>query len=99
MPAKTTSTGIALFCALLLGVAAVVMIGSGACKKESRTAGKEARQAYEKSKELLQEGLDKTKDVTKESLEKGGDVAKQGVDQTKAAAEEFSKGWKEGAKK
>ena len=70
-----------------LAVAAVVMIGSGACKKESHTAGKEARQAFEKSKDLLSEGLDKTKDATKE-----------GLDKSKEAAKEFQKGWKEGGK-
>jgi hypothetical protein len=87
MPAKTSKTRTALFFMLLLGVAAVALIAGGACKKESHTAGKESREAFEKSQELLKEGLAKTKDATKE-----------GVDQTKAAAKEFSKGWKEGGK-
>jgi hypothetical protein len=75
--------GIALACA------AVFTIGAGACKKEtsSEKAGREAREAYEKSKDMIKEGLDKTKDLTKESLEKSQEAAK-----------DFQKGWKEGAK-
>lgn len=85
-------------CALLLGIGAALFFFTGACKKESREAGKSARQTYEKSKELLQEGLEKTKDLTKEGLEKGQEAAKVGVDQTTEAAKEFQKGWKEGGK-
>jgi len=82
---------------LLLVLSALALIGAGACKKEeSRTAGKEARETFEKSKEFLKGGLEKTKDLTKDSLEKGGEVAKEGLDKSKEAAKEFSKGWKEG---
>jgi hypothetical protein len=75
-----------------LGVAAVFMIGSGACKEfrketSSEKAGREAREAYEKSKELLKEGYDKTKDLTKEGLEKSQEAAKG-----------FQKGWEEAGK-
>ena len=75
-----------------LGVAAAIVLGAGACKdswKEtsSEKAGREAREAYEKSKVLLKEGYDKTKDITKESLEKSQEAAK-----------DFQKGWQEGGK-
>jgi transaldolase len=76
-----------LLIAAALGCAAALTIGSGACKKEtsSEKAGREAREAYEKSKDLLKEGLDKTKDLTKESVQKSQEAAK-----------DFQKGWKEG---
>lgn len=83
---------------LLLGIWAAFLFFAGACKKESREAGKEARKTYEKSKELLKEGFDKTKDLTKEGLDKGQEAAKEGVNQTTEAAKEFQKGWKEGGK-
>lgn len=78
---------VVLGCAL--GVAAAVALGAGACKKEttSEDAGREARGAYEKSKELLKEGYDKTKDLTKEGLEKSQEAAKS-----------FQKGWQEAGK-
>jgi type II secretory pathway pseudopilin PulG len=63
---------------------------SGGCKKEtaSEQAGREAREAYEKSKVLLKEGYDKS-----------AEAAKQGVEASKEAAKDFQKGWSEGAKK
>lgn len=80
-------------------LAAVVAVSfGGACKKDSRTAGKEARETYEKSKEVLKEGFGKTGDVAKEGLEKSKEAAAEGLDKTKEAAKEFSKGWKEGGK-
>ncbi len=88
-----------------IGVVAVgaifsFMFFSGGCKKESASerAGREAREAFEKSKDLLKEGLDKTKDLTKEGLQKGGEAAKEGVAKSQEAAKAFSKGWKEGGK-
>lgn len=63
---------------------------SGGCQKKetaSEKAGREAREAFEKSKDLLKEGIDKTVDATK-----------QGVEASKEAAKDFQKGWKEGAK-
>ncbi len=90
-------------------VAGVIAVGaifsfmafSGGCKKEtsSEKAGREARETFEKGKELLKEGLDKTKDLTKEGLEKGGEAAKEGLEKSKEAAKDFSKGWNEGGKK
>ena len=63
MPATSSWKRVAKYGALALGVAAVVMIGSGACKKDSsRTAGKESREAYEKSKELVKDYIAMTKD-------------------------------------
>jgi len=82
--------------AVLAGVLFVSF--GGACKKDSRTAGKEAREGFEKSKELLKEGLGKTGEVAKEGLEKSKEAATEGLDKTKEAAKEFSKGWKEGGK-
>jgi len=80
-------------------LAAVLFVSfGGACKKDSRTAGKDARETYEKGKEALKEGLDKTGEVAKEGLEKGKVAASDGLDKTKKAADEFSKGWKEGGK-
>ena len=73
------------------GVAALAVFSftffSGGCKKEtsSEKAGREAREAYEKSKELLKEGYDKTKDLTKDSLQKSQEAAK-----------DFQKGWNAG---
>jgi hypothetical protein len=64
---------------------------SGGCQKKesaSEKAGREAREAYEKSKDLLKEGYDKTKDLTKE-----------GVQKSQEAAKDFQKGWSEGTKK
>ena len=45
-----------------VGVMFSFMFLSSGCKKESASekAGREAREAYEKSKELLKEGYDKT---------------------------------------
>jgi len=73
---------------------------SGGCSKESASekAGREAREAYEKSKVLLKEGYDKTKDLTKEGLEKSQEAAKEGVEISKEAAKDFQKGWNAGAK-
>jgi hypothetical protein len=79
-------------------LAGVVMAGalfsftflSGGCQKKesaSEKAGREAREAYEKSKVLLKEGVDKGTEAAKESLEK-----------SKEAAKDFQKGWKEGGK-
>ena len=87
----------------VLGVAALVAVGAGACKESSREsssekAGREAREAYEKSRELLKEGLDKTRDLTKEGLQKGGEAAKEGLEKSQEAAKDFQKGWKEGGK-
>ncbi len=89
MAAGSAKKRIVLWGCVAIGVAAVIVLGSGACKKESASerAGREARETFEKSKELLKEGLDKTKDLTKEGLEKTGEAAK-----------EFQKGWKEGGK-
>ena len=92
-----------------LVVAGVVVVGalcsfmffSGGCMKESASekAGREAREAYEKSKVLLKEGYDKTKDLTKDGLEKSGDAAKEGLEKSQEAAKSFSKGWNAGGKK
>lgn len=89
-----------------MGVVAVgalfsVMILSGGCKKESASekAGREAREAFEKSKVILKDGFDKTKDLTREGLEKGGAAAKEGIEKSQEAAKAFSKGWNEGGKK
>jgi hypothetical protein len=87
-----------LLCAAAVLAAAFVVSFGGACKQDSRTAGKEARETYEKSKEVLKEGLDKTGEAAKEGLEKGKVAASEGLDKTKKAADEFSKGWKEGGK-
>lgn len=95
MPARGNKKRFALWGFVLLAVAAVAVVGSGACKKKSRDVGYEAREAYESSKKMLKEGFDKTKDATKEGLEKGGEVAKEGLDKSKEAAKEFSKGWKD----
>lgn len=83
---------------ILVGLALALMLGSGACTKESASekAGREAREAYEKSKELLKDGYDKTKELTKDGLQKGGEAAKEGLEKTQEAAKDFSKGWKEG---
>ena len=67
------------------------MFFSGGCSKQessSEKAGREAREAYEKSKELLKEGM-----------QKSGEVAKDGVEKSQEAAKAFSKGWNEGGKK
>ncbi|HEY5999677.1 MAG TPA: hypothetical protein VI078_10310 [bacterium] len=64
---------------------------SGGCQKKetaSEKAGREAREAFDKSKELLKEGL-----------QKGTEAAKQGVEASKEAAKDFQKGWQEGGKK
>jgi hypothetical protein len=53
----------------------------------SRKAGREAREAYEKGKDLFKTGIDKTEEATKKGYEAGKD-----------AAQEFQKGWKEGGK-
>ena len=88
-----------------LGVVAIgalfsLLLLSGGCKKESQSekAGREAREAFEKGKELFKEGIDKTKDITKEGLEKGTEAAKDGIEKSQEAAKAFSKGWKEGGK-
>ena len=77
------------------------MLFSGGCKKESASerAGREAREAYEKSKDLLKEGYDKTKELTKEGLQKGEEAAKDGLEKSQDAAKAFQKGWDEGGKK
>ena len=77
------------------------MFLSSGCKKQETTgekAGREAREAFEKGKELLKEGLDKTKDLTKDGIQKGSDAAKDGIEKSKEAAKGFSKGWNEGGK-
>lgn len=83
-----------------LGALSTVVFLTNGCKKESASqkAGREARETFEKSKELFKEGLDKTKDLTKEGLEKGGEAAKEGLEKSQEAAKAFSKGWKEGGK-
>jgi hypothetical protein len=75
-----------------VGVVAAALVSftviSGGCQKKesaSEKAGREAREAFEKSKDLLKEGVDKTKDLTKEGLSK-----------TQEAAKDFEKGWKAG---
>lgn len=91
---------------LAAGVVAVgalcsfMLISSGCKKKEtaSERAGREAREAFEKGKDLLKDGLDKTKDLTREGLEKGSAAAVDGLEKSKEAARDFSKGWKEGGK-
>ena len=91
---------------LVTGVVAVgalfsFVFFSGGCKKQesaSEKAGREAREAYEKSKDLFKEGYDKTKDLTKEGLEKGSEAAKEGYEKSKEAAKGFQKGWNEGGK-
>ena len=89
MAAQTRKKRLVILGCIALGVAAVLTIGSGACKKEttSEKAGREAREAYEKSKVLLKESYDKTKDITKEGLQKSQEAAK-----------DFQKGWNEGGK-
>jgi len=87
----------AVVCGLVLGLGLAFLAG-GACKKDSRTAGKDAREAFEKTKEVTKEGLEKTGEIAKEGLEKGGDIAKEGLQQTKSAAKQFQEGWKEGGK-
>jgi hypothetical protein len=84
-----------------VGVICSFMFFSGGCKKESGSekAGREAREAYEKSKVMLKEGFDKTKDLTKEGLQKGEEAAKEGLQTSQDAAKSFSKGWNEGGKK
>ena len=92
---------------IVIGVVAVgalfsFMIFSNGCKKKesaSEQAGREAREAFEKSKELFKEGLDKTKDLTKDGLQKGSEAAKEGIEKSQEAAKAFSKGWNEGGKK
>lgn len=90
---------------ILAGVVAIGALSSfvflaNGCKKEtaSERAGRDAREAFEKSKDLFKEGLDKTKDLTKEGLEKGTEAAKEGLEKSQDAAKAFSKGWKEGGK-
>jgi len=88
-----------VFGAVAVGVLVTFTVFSGGCKKsDSEKAGREAREAYEKSKEILKEGLDKTKDLTKDGLQKGGEAAKDGLQKSQEAAKDFSKGWKEGGK-
>jgi hypothetical protein len=87
--------------AVTLGALFAIMAFSGGCKKQetaSEKAGREAREAFEKGKDLLKEGLDKTKDLTKEGLEKGSEAAKEGIEKSQEAAKGFAKGWKEGGK-
>ena len=92
---------------IMTGVVAVAAIFSfaffsGGCNKKetaSEKAGRDAREAYEKGKDLLKEGLDKTKDLTKDGLQKGGEAAKEGIEKSQEAAKAFSKGWNEGGKK
>lgn len=72
------------------GILATLLVVAPGCKKKetpAERAGREAREAFEKSKDLMKEGLDKTK----EGLEKGGEAAKD-------AAKDFSKGWNKGGK-
>ena len=100
MALRSGKRRIVISCGILIGLTALLLFGGGACKKEtsSEKAGREAREAYEKSKVLLKEGLDKTKDLTKEGLQKSGEAAKEGYEKSKEAAQDFSKGWKEGGK-
>ena len=76
--------------AIAVGTLFSFMFISSGCNKESggEKAGREAREAYEKSKELVKEGL-----------EKGGEAAKEGLAKSQEAAKDFQKGWQEGAKK
>lgn len=87
--------------AIVVGALFSLVFFSGGCKKEpaSEKAGREARETFEKGKEMLKEGFDKTKDLTKEGLEKGGEAAKEGLEKSQEAAKAFSKGWNEGGKK
>jgi hypothetical protein len=83
--------------AIVAAVALFFAFG-GACK-DSKQAGKSAREGYEKGKDVLKEGLEKSGEVAKKGLEKGGEAAKEGLEKTKEAAKDFSKGWSEGGKK
>lgn len=102
--AKTTSSsrrrwfGISV---VAIGALFSFMFISSGCKKQesaSEQAGREAREAFEKSRDLLKEGLDKTKDITQEGLEKGSEAAKEGYEKSMEAAKDFQKGWNEGGK-
>lgn len=86
---------IAVGCAI---AGAVLLVAAAPACKDSRQAGKESREVFEKAKEATKEGLEKAGEVAKEGLEKGGEVAKEGLEKTKEAAGEFKKGWDEGGK-
>jgi len=103
MAKVTTGSGRRLIGIGVVAVGAIFsfMLFSGGCKKESSSekAGREAREAFEKSKDLLKEGYDKTKELTKEGIQKGEEAAKDGLEKSQEAAKAFQKGWDEGGKK
>jgi hypothetical protein len=87
-----------------LGYALVVKLREDRMARERdlvnfETAGKGAREGFEKGKDLVKEGLDKTKEAARVGLEKGKEATKEGLEKTQEAASEFKKGWQEGAKK
>lgn len=91
MAARNRGLKVALvvLCIALAALASFYAYGYFSRRNESAShkAGREAREAFEKGKEILKGGVDKT-----------GEAAKKGLEAGKEATQDFQKGWKEGGK-